>query len=267
QAPVPHDRVSPTPRSNTRIRSAPSPPATSERAGSMTMYSTFAPCAGTVSRTRASRSSAASSSAVSARATTVCGLPVDTRSPGRATSMPPVVTSTELAGSSDQSPMSIVYQASVDDPGPDVPAATTSSPVWTPRAGLRVVRTVLMPSRVPTRMSRASAGTRPLVTSVWAKTRTPVPHVSDRRTPRGVAAGGGGERGPHGLDAITGADEDVAGIGRDAPAGHECVGEDTDSVSAHLGQAAVVVVVVHEPFGSGRGLFIGSGDPAGGRAH
>ena len=45
------------------------------------------------------------------------------------------------------------------------------------------------------------------------------------------------------------------------------MGEDTDSVAAHLGQAAVVVVVVHEPFGSGRGLLIGSGDPAGGRAH
>src|SRR5699024_1439430 len=100
--------------------------------------------------------------------------------PGSAASMPPVVTSTELVGSSDHWPISIVYQASVEEPGPVVPAATRSSPVCTPRAGLRVVRTVLMPSRVPTRISRASAGTRPLVTSVWAKTRTPFPHISDR---------------------------------------------------------------------------------------
>ena len=162
------------------MRRAPSPPATSDRAGSMTMYSTLDPCAGTGSRTGASRSSAAASSAFSARATTVCGLPVDTRSPGRATSMPPVVTSTLLAGSSDHSPMSIVYQASLADPGPAVPVSTTSSPVWTPRAGLRVVRTALMPSRVPTRISRASAGTRPLVRSAWAKTRTPLPHISER---------------------------------------------------------------------------------------
>src|SRR5699024_1026706 len=69
----------------------------------------------------------------------------------------------------------------------------------------------------------------------------------------GLDAEGRVESGPHDLDAITGADVDIAGIGRYAPAGHERVGEDTDSVAAHLGQAAVVVVVVHEPFGSGRG--------------
>src|SRR5665647_2981435 len=100
-APVPQDCVSPTPRSCTRIRTTPEP---SARSPIGTTSSTFEPSGEAGLTTGGRERSADASSAGSLTTRTVCGLPMSTLNPGRATSRPGTVTSASYPASTAAEP-------------------------------------------------------------------------------------------------------------------------------------------------------------------
>ena len=151
QAPVPHDRVSPTPRSCTRIATCPGPIGRTS--------STFVPCTGSGRTTGGLERSTSSRSTCSGSATTVWGLPRSTLSAENGS--PP----SRWTRASKPSRAAVAASARRHGPRPTAnPSPST--------------RTCLTPARVA--IANSSEVSSPSRRRNAANTRVPLPHISDR---------------------------------------------------------------------------------------
>ena len=138
--PVPHERVSPTPRSNTRIRTWPG--------ATNSTNSTFTPSGNRSAENIGARVRSSGSTASTKH--TAWGLP------------------TSAGVASKRSPFSSTGVAS---------GSTSTRPMSTRNCPSRSWVTIRSPARVPTSMLVPCAS--PSSTRNLAKTRTPLPHISD----------------------------------------------------------------------------------------
>ncbi|OIQ70547.1 hypothetical protein GALL_478410 [mine drainage metagenome] len=141
QVPVPHERVSPTPRSNTRIETSRSP--------SILTNSTFTPAGKAFSGVMLGCIRSGPAASRESTKTTACGFP----------------TSTFVAG------YSLPSMETTTDPGSVL--TTPMSTLMSPTTG---TVTFLSPSRVP--IKKCPGSTNPLSTRYLAMTRIPLPHIS-----------------------------------------------------------------------------------------